>query len=149
MKSLLIAICCLSTISCASTNFPSSHNSCSDTRISPREEYLWPSGDANDDENGDGIIDHIEMISSWDFRQIVIGLDFAAPGEEMQWTNPTTCNTILYKPSDFFEDESKGLLFKHACREIEIMVFDSNMKYAGTEKVQACRHFTTGFWEIY
>lgn len=123
--------------------------SCSDTVITEREEMLWPSNDANTDDDGDGKIDHIERISSWDFRQIVVGLQFAAPNQQFQWTNPSTCNTIKYVPSDFFEDESKGLLFKHACRNLKIEVYDEDMKYVGTEHAQACRHFSTHIWEIY
>lgn len=129
---------------CVSTVF-----NCSDTQISEREEYLWPSNDANTDDNGDGVIDHIEHISSWDFRQMVIGLQYAEPNFQFQWTNPSTCNTIKYTPSEFFEDESKGLLFKHACRNLDIEVYDSRMRLVGTERAQACRHFTTHIWEIY
>ncbi len=138
----ILLLCTLS--GCASTAF-----NCSDTQISEREEYLWPSNDANTDDNGDGVIDHIERISSWDFRQMVIGLQHAEPGQQFQWTNPSTCNTIKYTPSKFFEDKSKGLLFKDACRNLDIEVYDSQMRLVGREYAQACRHFTTHIWEIY
>lgn len=145
-KPILIATLIATTLTgCSSARILS----CQGVEISEREEALWPSNDANIDDNGDGKIDHVEMISSWDFRQIVIGLQFAEPNQEFKWKNPSTCNTIKYTPSDFFEDESKGLLFKHACRNISIEVYDEDGKYVGTEKGQACRHFSTHIWEIY
>jgi len=105
------------------------------------------STDGGYDENGDGRVDTIESVTTWDFFQMTRVLNQGVEFKQYHWTNIDTCFKFKMIGENYYEDKTKPIVWR-TCRTFTYNVMDHLGNPLGSTSGHACKNFGTHQWKI-